>query len=377
MNAARDRSALVVGAGLLGTSIGLALTAVGWVVHLADADPRAERLAADLRAGERGLPEEPPDVVVIAVPPALVARVGEEYFRLFPQSTFTDVASVKTQVQVEIDTYTGLASHFVGGHPLAGRERSGPDAARADLFEGRPWVLTPVVGVDAHHVRMVEDLVRAVGGVVVRQTPEEHDAAVAVVSHVPQVAASLVAARLLDAPPDALGLAGPGLLDTTRIAGSDPELWTQILLANAEPVDAVLERLAADLDAVRAALARVSGTSSVVTSTDRPVDEAEGSVAAADALREALDAGCRGRQRIPGKHGGRAVTYAMVPVVVPDEPGALARLFVAAGEAGVNIEDVAIEHSPGQPVGLVELAVAPDRVDALARALTAGGWLVH
>lgn len=94
-------------------------------------------------------------------------------------------------------------------------------------------------------------------------------------------------------------------------------------------------------------------------------------------LRSILAAGRAGRDRIPGKHGGRAVHYAVVPVVIPDEPGALARLFAAAGEAGVNIEDVAIEHSPGQPVGLVELSVAPDRADDLHRALRERGWLVH
>ena len=90
-----------------------------------------------------------------------------------------------------------------------------------------------------------------------------------------------------------------------------------------------------------------------------------------------LVAGNRGRALLPGKHGAAAVEYAVVPVVIPDEPGALARLFVAAGEAGVNIEDVSIEHVPGQPVGLVELSVRPDQAVELTDALQRGGWRVH
>jgi prephenate dehydrogenase len=194
-----------------------------------------------------------------------------------------------------------------------------------------------------------------------------HDEAMSVVSHVPQVVASALAARLVDQPAAVLELAGPGLRDTTRIAGSDPQLWSQILRTNAGAVAGTLWDVIADLHAVTAALELVAST------TGESEMEQERIVPAV----AVLEAGRRGQHRIPGKHGAPPVDYTTVPVVIPDEPGALARLFAAAGEAGVNVEDVAIEHSPGQPVGLVELAVAPDAADPLRRALGAAGWSVH
>lgn len=403
-------SVLVVGAGLLGTSVGLAVRSAGWPVWMSDTDQRAESLACDLGAGEPGVPDDPPDLVLVAVPPAATAAVIQEFYQLFPNATFTDVASVKSQVLLDLETFqadstrtvarsravsgavpptaVGLAtgvgspaargplSQFVGGHPLAGRERSGPEAARADLFEGQPWVLSPTDTVPRWRLDQVRALVEAAGGLPVLMGAAEHDAAVAVVSHLPQLTASALAARLVDAPDGALALAGSGLRDTTRVAASDPDLWLQILSANAGPVAGVLDRLADDLAAVAAGLRALSRDRLDDESIKRDIENSTALTARAT-VRAVLAAGQAGRARIPGKHGGRAVDYAVVPVVVPDEPGSLARLFVAAGEAGVNIEDVAIEHSPGQPVGLVELSVAPGLVDELTRALRERGWLVH
>jgi prephenate dehydrogenase len=371
---------LVVGAGLLGTSVGLALQSAGVPVWLSDADSRAQALAADLGAGRSGLPDADPTVVVAAVPPDALSLVVRHHARMYPQAIVTDVGSVKTQLQADIEAEDQeLATRFVGGHPMAGRERSGPEAARADLFEGRTWVLTPGPRVTEDVLSVVRELVQSVGAVPVVMSPEAHDRAVALVSHLPQLAASLVAGRLADADAAALELAGPGLLDTTRVAGSDTELWVEILRANAGPVHTVLAALATDLDGVVSALGALAAGPRGATSRE-DADSTRPSIdisAEAARLRHVLAAGRAGRERIPGKHGGRPVRYAVVPVVIPDEPGALARLFAAAGEADVNLEDVAIEHSPGQPVGLVELSVAPDRVDALVTALREGGWGVH
>ena len=170
-----------------------------------------------------------------------------------------------------------------------------------------------------------------------------HDTAVALVSHVPQVAATLVAARLAEGPEDALTLTGQGLRDVTRVAASDPDLWIDVLAANADPVAQILTELRADVDGAIAALHELA---------DDP-DWGRTS------LRELLVRGNAGRARLPGKHGAPPTSYAVVPVVLPDRPGELARLFADAGDAGVNIEDVRIEHSPGQPVGLVELSCRP------------------
>ncbi len=347
-------SLAVVGTGLIGASVGLAARGAGLDVVLRDALPEHARRAADLGAGRLPGPDDPPaDLVLLAVPPALVAPVLRDAQRAGLGRTYTDVASVKVAPAAEAARLGCDLASYVGGHPMAGRERSGPGAARGDLFLGRPWVLTRG-GAGEEHVRRVRALAAVCGGVVVETDAQRHDEAVALVSHAPQVVSSLLAARLADAPAAAVELAGQGLRDTTRVAGSDPALWTAILAANAEPVRAVLAALRDDLDRLLAALGR----------------DDEG-------VRAALAAGVAGRGRIPGKHGGTATPYAVVPVVLPDRPGELARVVLEAALAGVNVEDVAIEHSPGQPVGLVELAVRPDAADRLAAALTVHGWTVH
>jgi prephenate dehydrogenase len=189
---------------------------------------------------------------------------------------------------------------------------------------------------------------------------DEHDRAVALISHAPHLLAALVAASLEQADEAAVALAGTGIRDVTRIAASDPGLWRQILATNAPAVAEVLGRIGADLQRVAAEL----GTAGP---SDRPLP----------ATASLLARGRRGEARLPGKHGTAHVDYAIVPVVLPDRPGQLARLFTDAGNAGVNIEDVRIEHSPGQPVGLIELAVQPEMADRITAALTARGWTIH
>lgn len=368
-------SVAIVGTGLIGTSVGLALRAGGADVTLYDASDEHVRRAADLGAGRpaatrwgSGEPaREPADVVLLATPPAALAPVLRDAQQRRLGATYTDTGSVKVRPVAEAARLGCNLSVFVGGHPMAGRERSGPGAARADLFTGRPWVLTPGVAAPEHLDR-VRALVAACGATPVLLDAPTHDQAVALVSHVPHVLSCLAAARLRDAPQAAVELSGQGVRDVTRVAGSDPQLWTAILTANAGPVAAVLAELRGDLDRLLAALHAVAGAGSA----GAPV---EGDPAAV--VTDVLGAGVEGRRRIPGKHGAPPTTYAVVPVVLADRPGELARLFADAGGAGVNIEDVSIEHSPGQPVGLVELAVRPERADALAAALRARLWTVH
>jgi prephenate dehydrogenase len=169
-----------------------------------------------------------------------------------------------------------------------------------------------------------------------------------------------MAARLEPAPATALDLAGQGLRDVTRIAAGDSGLWTQILSANAVPVAEVLAAVAADL-AEAARVLSLPGTG-----------EAD-----FKSLSALLEQGQAGAARIPGKHGGAPREFTAVQVVIPDQPGELARLFDACGAAGVNIEDVRIEHSPGLPVGVAELSVRPAQVPALLEALDRGGWPVR
>ncbi len=349
--------ALIIGSGLIGTSTGLALRAAGWRVALDDSDPEAVLAAVDRGAGTAWQEsEQAPDIVVVAVPPRHVVDVAGQALQRFATATVTDVASVKAPiVDGLLDRHGTAAARFVGGHPMAGREVSGPGGAMKELFRDRPWVITPQPATDPDRVAAVIDLISAVGAIPIELTPEEHDRAVALTSHAPQVLASLLAGRLSHVDDEQVLVSGQGLRDTIRIAASDPGLWSEILTANAAPVVVELRCLAADLQ--------------------RLIDDLQaGGERGRAAVFEAVSAGRRGAARLPGKHGSSAARYRTVRVAVPDEPGALAALFAVAGQAQVNLEDVRIEHALGRPTGLVELSVAPDHADGLARALDRAGW---
>lgn len=385
---ARTRgTVLVVGAGLLGASAGLALRARGVDVALDDPSPTARALARDVGAGRLAGPDEDPDLVLVAAPPDVTADVVAAQLLAHPRAVVTDVASVKGAVLQGVATALERAGadpaearRYVGGHPMAGRERSGATSARPDLFVGRPWVLVPpVAGARADGgpdpLERVRALVDDCRGVPVVMAADEHDEAVAVVSHVPQVAASLVAARLLDARDEAVALAGQGLRDVTRIAASDPRLWVQILGANAAPVARALHALRDDLDDVLGALDALAadGPATAELASAGPVD---GAVGARARVARAIDAGGAGVARVPGKHGRAPVPYEVVVVLVPDEPGRLAQLLHDVGDIGVNLEDLVLEHAQGRPVGLAEISVLPAERPRLEAELPRRGWRV-
>ncbi len=347
----------VVGTGLLGTSIGLALSARGIDVILDDASPAQLRLAIDYGAGRAASDGDQPEVVVVCVPPDVTARVVALELATHPESTVTDVASVKTQPLEELRAAGRDLSRYVGGHPLAGRERGGAVSGRADLFFGRPWVISRNDASQDRSVRLIEDLVLDLKAVPVDMTPAQHDAAVALVSHLPQLVASLLAARLREAPAASVLLAGQGLRDTTRIASSAPDLWVQILGANSRPVVELLRQLRVDLDGVIDAL------------------DAPDAVGSRRRIAETIASGNAGVARIPGKHGEDR-RYAQITVLVDDTPGELARLLTEIGELGVNMEDLRLEHSPGAQVGLAEISVVPEVEALLVADLTDRGWRI-
>ena len=347
----------VVGAGLLGTSIGLALRRRGIDVLLRDVNPRNVEIAGSLGAGvAEGVAEGGVQLVVVAVPPdhladeIVAALTGSDAF-------VTDVGSVKgaplREVAGRVDA--DQLVRYVGSHPMAGSERSGPFAASSALFDGRPWAVTPHPGTSPEAVEVVTALARACGATPVPMSPDEHDAAVARTSHLPHLLAALVAGRLTDAPAAHLALSGQGVRDVTRIAAGDPTLWQQIIAGNADAVADLLADVRGDLDELLDA----------VRSDSR------------ERVAALLERGVEGRAAIPGKHGGPVEPTGSVYVTVPDHPGELARLLGDAGQIGVNVEDLRIDHDPGRPVGLVELTVAADRADFLAESLEGRGWTTH
>ena len=346
--------ALVVGTGLLGTSIALALTEQGVAVALEDQSPSAVSLAVDYGAGQKYSEAfGQPDLVVVAVPPDVTAQVVREALERFPRARVIDVASVKADIIAEVDP----TDRFLGTHPMAGRERGGAMAARVDLFTGRPWVLTPTASTPADFVDFMRTLVSTLRATVHVMDAQEHDQAVAMISHLPQVIASTMAARLQTADQVALDLAGQGVRDVTRIAGSDVSLWLQILSHNAPFVRKLLGDVVTDLQSLRDALDDI----------EQP--------GAKRAVADLLSRGTEGVSRLPGKHGGSA-RFASLVVVIDDRPGQLARLLHDVGTLEVNLEDMTLEHSPGAQVGFVELSVVPQKVHQLALDLAERGWRI-
>lgn len=355
---------LVVGTGLIGTSVGLALAGQADVL-LGDVDRGHLERAVARGAGRPWDGVEPADLALVCAPPSRTATVIADLLGRDLAATVSHVAGQQSRVQDEVESlHTAGLPSLCGGHPLAGRERSGPDAATARLFQDRAWVICPSPSTAPTAERAVTELALACGAVPVRTTAQQHDAAVALVSHLPQVAASAVAARLLPASSpglDATRLAGPGVQDTTRIAASDPELWVEVLSRNAGHVAPLVRALSADLAAVAGALELLA-------------EPAHDDVSDAEAvLRSLLERGRQGRARLPLKQG-RAGALTAVTLSVPDAPGQLAAVLVAAAAADLNVEDVRLEHLPGRARGQVELLL-PDGDAARARvALAAAGW---
>jgi prephenate dehydrogenase len=346
----------VIGAGLLGTSIGLSLRKLNVDVSLEDSSPAVQSLAIDFGAGRKLDPTDEVAVVVVCVPPDVTATTIVTALNRFPNAIVTDVASVKAAILEEVVSSSTETSRYVGSHPMAGRETGGALSGRPDLFTGRPWVIAVEENTNPEAVAVVEKLALDLGATTLRLKAKDHDRAVALISHAPQVVSSLLASRLQEADDFDLALAGQGVRDTTRIAASDPKLWLQILSMNADQLIPVLKSFQEDLAGVLTSLQDVSGTGSLAK------------------IGNVLEKGNQGIARLPGKHGSRNTAYSQVVVMIDDKPGELARLLNEIGEAKVNIEDLKLDHATGAQVGLVDIAVLPAAEEKLIETLKINGW---
>lgn len=352
------RHVRIVGSGLIGTSIGLALRRADISVTMADQNMAAQSLAQDLMGP--AMRELPVDLILIATPSHEVADVMESELsgqRIDEKSpklsvTFMDVASIKAKPLLDISNFGLSTLNFLPSHPMAGREIGGAESARADLFEGCTWVYDPA-GVEPLSIERGLELISLCGASALPMNSAEHDLAVALISHLPQLFATLLARQLDGANPAYLELSGAGLRDTTRIAASSPKLWSEIVSANAQAIRPLLEKVRRELD-------------SLIDNLDEP-----------GFLIDFIEGGNRGRAGIPGKHGGVSRSYTHLPVVIEDKPGQLAALFEECAAASVNIEDLAIEHSPEQFTGLITLALSSADASTLFDHLIKAGWKVH
>jgi prephenate dehydrogenase len=292
------------------------------------------------------------DLCIIATPPDVIAEVIEAEVSRNPRLRVMDISSIKTKPLQDVSSIGFDLALFAPTHPMSGREVSGPQSARGDLFQGRPWILC-LDGVDPQLSQMVRDVVDRCGAIPLDRSVDEHDQAVALVSHLPQIIASLLASQLVAGQGSELELAGAGLRDCTRIADSDPALWAHILAGNSAALRPLLISLQNDL-------------SRAIENLDDPA-----------AMAQLLSNGRKGRAVIPGKHGGQARNYIYLDIVIEDKPGQLAAIIEACAAAKVNIEDLAIEHTPGQQTGLITLAFSPEDSVIVAAHLEKEGWKVH
>jgi prephenate dehydrogenase len=349
----------IVGSGLIGTSIGLALKAKGIDVLLRDVDPEQARVAERMGAG-RAWADERVEHAVVAVPPHAVAGVLRELQQARLADTYSDVASVKTQpiaeaVQIGCDLTT-----WCPAHPVAGRERGGAISALADLFAERTWVLCPLAHTSPAATAATEALALACGARPLRTSHERHDTTMALLSHIPQVVASMLATTIPEIPPEELALAGQGFRDTTRLADSDPGLWASILEGNRGPVSARLRRLTADF-------ARLADM--LDPAGRKPVREQ---------VEAFIRSGNDGRARLPLKADAPAGQWSWVAVVLEDRTGQLGELFTAIGGWEINVEDVgSFEHGLGGRAGIVEIAVGKEAADDLVDRLAGKGWTAY
>jgi prephenate dehydrogenase len=339
------------GSGLIGTSIGLALAANGVDVRMVDSNSRAEGLAQELVGPIKSKPFLA-DLVISAVPISAFTSVISTLEGTNFSGGFIDVASVKAKPKLEVLNSRLQSSRFLPTHPMAGREVGGAESARSDLFEGRAWIIDSQ-GVDGDVLAMGRELISMLGADCIDLPSDEHDKAVALISHLPQIISSILAKQLGGKPESWLTLAGSGLRDTTRIAASDPKLWREIISANAPAIEPLLRSFSKDLSSL----------------LDHLSDE--------NVVEKVIADGLLGRSAIPGKHGGKVREYTYLPIVIEDKPGQLAAIFNECAKAEVNVEDLSIEHSPGQETGLITLALSPSDARRLAEHLSSAGWSVH
>lgn len=333
----------ISGTGLIGASIGLGLARRGWQVWGWDPDPVALEAAgargalSESTRSFAGLLATVPDVLVLAGPPGVVL---EQLDGLESSSLVMDVAGVKQPLLA----VSGPA-RFVGTHPMAGREVTGPAGASPALFAGATWVVI-TDGAAASDLEAVERIIRLLGGRPIRMTAGEHDAAVAMVSHVPQILAAALANEAADRI-RALDLAAGSFRDLTRVAASDPGTWVELLTLNRTEVIAAIEDF-------RERLSRVTGLLAT---------------GAGDDLAEFLERGREVRRRL-------GPTVVAVRVALADEPGELARVGRAFGSSGVDVRDLQLRHAPHGGGGLLTVSVRPGEAATLRTALEDEGLLV-
>ena len=345
-------SVKVIGAGLIGTSIALSLKKYGLSIQMQDIDPKAERLANDLVGG---VELENPDLIIVAASIGANLNLVLNTLKLNSKSIVMDIASVKSNLLDEVTKLSENAENFISSHPMAGREVSGAESARADLFEGRAWLGIESKSSSDQAREYLTEVVEICGGTLYWLSAKQHDEAVAAISHLPQVLSTSLAYTLSKQDAGTLNLAGQGLRDLLRLSGSNPKLWSELLLANKNTLASYLDEMIKTLSQIKQSLSESNQVK----------------------LEGIFKTGNDVYAKLPGKHGGQLRNYSYLPIVIDDQPGQLAKIFNECAKIKVNIEDLSIEHSPGQQTGLITLALNEKDAKELSIHLQNAGWNVH
>jgi prephenate dehydrogenase len=341
------KRANVVGLGLIGGSIALGLRARGWHVSGDDvAGTRADDALARRCIDAIGL-DQTADITFVAVP-VLAARDAVEQALKGTSGAVTDVGSVKSALCAAVDD-----ARFVGGHPMAGSELEGLDGADADLFSGAVWVVTPTAATSHTAIASVGAAISTLGAEMVAMAPDRHDEMVAVVSHVPHLAAASLMGLAADGAAEhaaLLRLAAGGFRDMTRIASGHPDIWLDICDQNRDAIVASLDHLIERLGEMR----------DIVNTVDR------------DALLDRLQLARQARANLPGRIT-RPETLAEVRIPIPDRPGAAAEIFTLAAREGINIASFEVVHLAESNLGVAVILVDAESAEAYRIALAATG----
>jgi prephenate dehydrogenase len=353
MTSPSSRRAHVVGLGLIGASVALALRDARWDVTGTDVDPAT--VTAALAAGVISATEvsEGHELIVIATPAGLVGEVANALLAGLDRSDLivTDVAGVKGSIVSAVTD-----PRFLGGHPMAGSELRGLAGARANLFQACTWVLTPTELTSPTTYSTLHGILREIGANVVAVSAEEHDRLVAIASHVPHLLAGALmneASRVAEQDGVLLQLAAGGFRDMTRIAAGDPTIWPDVLFENRAAIIQTLEKLERRLTSLRQALA-----------SDRR-----------DVIEQSLRTAASARHQLPGR-ALRSESLAYLRVKLSDQPGQLASVTMAASELLVNIYDIEIAHGIEGLGGILLLAIDAEQTELFSHALSALGFQV-
>lgn len=352
-----NKSLAIIGTGMMGGSLGKAALGKGLAHRVSGFDQHEYRLDAAMDTGAitdrvSSISEvvREADLVVIATPVETITGVFREIAdHLSNNALVTDLGSTKSRIVSEI----GNSQRFLGGHPLAGSEEEGIEAASAELFEGCVWLITPTPRTPKEMYVRLAEFVTALGATPLELDPERHDELVALTSHLPQIVASAlmgIAAGEEWVPK----LAAGGFRDTTRLAASSADLWVGIVEQNREPILKALDGFQSHLGRWRDL-----------------IDDSRW-----EDLRSELARAREARSKIPSKPGRAALIELAIPI--PDRPGVLGHLTTALGEAGVNIEDMQIEHSSAGGRGNVHVLIEGEEAARAAEsALASQDFAVH